>query len=326
MQGQATKTKARARWRSSPCSRWRGSPSAATLGLGFDKSYTIVISRRLDLSYFDHPPLHQWIAHFAALALGEGAATRLPFIALFAATGWLMFALTRRLFDPRAGLIALFALNLRRSSSSRPGLGGARRSVDLALAGAAPGAGRLFFDQPSRAPPGGCGCPPACGSALPACRNTALTPFEQMFPEIAENETRFIWALGRSQSDEPFMLSEHYCNDPSCHCNRLLISVIELRSAKRFASYRESYAFNLNDPDPGPFIDPSNPCTQTGRLLFPIIQQLLQHDSAYVERLKCHYRMVKDKVSAEAPAKAKIVKDPRISYRKMARLPQDEMR
>ena len=46
---------------------------AATLGLGVDEAYTIVVSRRLDLSYFDHPPLHQWIAHFAALAFGEGA-------------------------------------------------------------------------------------------------------------------------------------------------------------------------------------------------------------------------------------------------------------
>ena len=40
---------------------------AAALGPGYDESYTIVVARRLDLSYFDHPPLHQWIAHFAAL-------------------------------------------------------------------------------------------------------------------------------------------------------------------------------------------------------------------------------------------------------------------
>ena len=85
---------------------------AAALGPGFDEAYTIVVARRLDLSYFDHPPLHQWIAHFAALALGEGAWTRLPFIALFAATGWMLFVLTRRLFDARAGIVALVALNL----------------------------------------------------------------------------------------------------------------------------------------------------------------------------------------------------------------------
>ena len=84
---------------------------AYSIGFGVDESYTIAISRRLSLSYFDHPPLHQWLAHFAALALGEGASTRLPFIALFAGTGWLIFVLTRDLFGARAGVWAVFGLN-----------------------------------------------------------------------------------------------------------------------------------------------------------------------------------------------------------------------
>jgi hypothetical protein len=84
---------------------------AFSLGFGIDEAYTLTIARRLSWSYFDHPPVHQWIAHFAALALGENAAVRLPFIALFAATGWLIFAATRDLFGVRAGLWATFALN-----------------------------------------------------------------------------------------------------------------------------------------------------------------------------------------------------------------------
>ena len=84
---------------------------AASLGLGVDESYTIVIARQLSLSYFDHPPLHLWIAHAAALIFGESVAIRLPFVALFAVTGWLIFLMSRRLFGPRAALIALFCLN-----------------------------------------------------------------------------------------------------------------------------------------------------------------------------------------------------------------------
>ena len=123
---------------------------AAALGPGYDEAYTIVVARRLDLSYFDHPPLHQWIAHFAALALGEGAATRLPFIALFAATGWLMFALTRRLFDARAGLIALVALNLTPFFFASAGTWVVPDGpLDFALAGAAATLARLFFDPPT---------------------------------------------------------------------------------------------------------------------------------------------------------------------------------
>ncbi len=85
---------------------------AFALGPGIDESYTLAIARALNLSYFDHPPLHQWIVHFAARALGEGAGARLPFIALFAVTGWTLYRLTYGLFGGRAGLVALFAVNV----------------------------------------------------------------------------------------------------------------------------------------------------------------------------------------------------------------------
>ena len=84
---------------------------AFTLGLGIDESYTVAISRRLCLSYFDHPPVHLWIAHFAALAVGENAVARVPFVAIFFATGWIYYRFASRLFGPEAALIALVALN-----------------------------------------------------------------------------------------------------------------------------------------------------------------------------------------------------------------------
>jgi 4-amino-4-deoxy-L-arabinose transferase-like glycosyltransferase len=85
---------------------------ALLLGPGVDESYTLAISRALSLSYFDHPPLHQWIAHFAAGAFGEGLCPRLPFILLFAATGLIYYRLTADLFGPRAAIVAVFALNV----------------------------------------------------------------------------------------------------------------------------------------------------------------------------------------------------------------------
>jgi hypothetical protein len=84
---------------------------AYSFGFGVDEAYTVAISRRLDLSYFDHPPVHQWLAHFAGLIVGEGMSMRLPFIALFAGTGWMMFVLTRNLFGARAGVWAVFGFN-----------------------------------------------------------------------------------------------------------------------------------------------------------------------------------------------------------------------
>src|SRR5260370_26313469 len=54
---------------------------ALSLGPAIDESYTLAISRRLSLSYFDHPPLHQWIAHFAALVAAGSVAALPPFFA-----------------------------------------------------------------------------------------------------------------------------------------------------------------------------------------------------------------------------------------------------
>ncbi len=85
---------------------------AALMGLGTDESYTVAVSRDLHLSYFDHPPIHYWIVHALSPLLGYGRGSRLPFILLFAGSSWLMFRLTRRLFDEAAGVWAVLALNL----------------------------------------------------------------------------------------------------------------------------------------------------------------------------------------------------------------------
>ena len=70
---------------------------AAVVGLGTDEIYTLAVSRKLSWSYFDHPPLHQWLAHASGWVLGEGRQVRLPFTVLFAATSWLLFLITSRL-------------------------------------------------------------------------------------------------------------------------------------------------------------------------------------------------------------------------------------
>jgi len=82
------------------------------VGLGVDESYSVAVARDLRLSYFDHPPAQYWLVHAVAPLVGYGRGSRLPFIALFAGSSWLMFILTRRLFGARAGLWAVLALNL----------------------------------------------------------------------------------------------------------------------------------------------------------------------------------------------------------------------
>ena len=130
---------------------------ASLLGPGIDESYTLAIARSLSLSYFDHPPLHQWIAHFAALVFGEGVATRLPFIVLFAATGWIVYRLTDDLFGVRAATIALFSLECGSVFLRlRWDLGGARRTAPLRPGDRRLGARAVVFRRrPPAAPPSG---------------------------------------------------------------------------------------------------------------------------------------------------------------------------
>lgn len=87
---------------------------AASTGLGVDESYAVAVARQLSLSYFDHPPLHFWIAGLTArLAHSEAAAVvRLPFVLCFCGTTWFTYSIGRRLFNERAGLIGAVLLNV----------------------------------------------------------------------------------------------------------------------------------------------------------------------------------------------------------------------
>lgn len=92
---------------------------AALLDPGVDEAYAIAVSRQVQLSWFDHPPMaFWWVAAARALAtpwLGDplpAVVLRLPFVLAFTATSWLLFDLTRRLWGPRAGLWALVAATL----------------------------------------------------------------------------------------------------------------------------------------------------------------------------------------------------------------------
>ncbi len=83
------------------------------VGLGVDESYTLAISRvGVSLSYFDHPPLHIWLAHVAQMLFGNDRAARLPFVLLSGFTCWAMFGFASRLFGARAGLWAVLVMNL----------------------------------------------------------------------------------------------------------------------------------------------------------------------------------------------------------------------
>jgi 4-amino-4-deoxy-L-arabinose transferase-like glycosyltransferase len=87
---------------------------AATTGLGIDESYMVAASHRFSFYYFDHPPVAWWLELAARRITGSAApiVVRLPFVACGAISSWLLFRLTRRLFDDRAAFWAVAAYTI----------------------------------------------------------------------------------------------------------------------------------------------------------------------------------------------------------------------
>jgi hypothetical protein len=86
---------------------------AAVFGFGHGEAYYYSCARQVDWSYFDHPPMHAWLARLAMEVGGSSTLVlRTPFILFFMGTNWLLFSLGRRLFDARAGMYAVLLLNI----------------------------------------------------------------------------------------------------------------------------------------------------------------------------------------------------------------------
>lgn len=88
--------------------------SSALYGFGYDEGYYLASARHPALSYFDHPPLSIWLISATHWLTGSDAALvlRLPFIAMFAVTTWLMYRLGARLFGEKAGAFAALLLSV----------------------------------------------------------------------------------------------------------------------------------------------------------------------------------------------------------------------
>src|SRR5690349_11895451 len=74
----------------------------------------VASGRVLSLGYFDHPPIAWWLSWGASHLFGSEAAAlvRLPFIALFAVSTWLMYRLGCAIAGAQAGLWAAVLLNI----------------------------------------------------------------------------------------------------------------------------------------------------------------------------------------------------------------------
>ena len=86
---------------------------AAYTGLGIGESYYFRGALKLELSYFDQPPLFFWLSGLTIKIFGLTAlGLRFPAVLLFAGTSWLLFLVTKQLFNAKAGFWAVLLINL----------------------------------------------------------------------------------------------------------------------------------------------------------------------------------------------------------------------
>jgi hypothetical protein len=86
---------------------------AAYTGLGIGESYYFRGALHLDLSYFDQPPLFFWLGGLSIKIFGlNNLGLRFPSVLLFAGTSWLLFLVTKQLFNAKAGFWAVTLMNL----------------------------------------------------------------------------------------------------------------------------------------------------------------------------------------------------------------------
>ncbi|MGZ3943894.1 MAG: ArnT family glycosyltransferase [Mucilaginibacter sp.] len=86
---------------------------AAYTGLGIGEAYYFRGSVHLEWSYFDQPPLFFWLSGLSIKIFGlTNLGLRFPAVLLFAGTSWLLFLITRQLFNAKAGFWAVTVMNL----------------------------------------------------------------------------------------------------------------------------------------------------------------------------------------------------------------------
>lgn len=142
-----------------------------------------------------------------------------------------------------------------------------------------------------------------------------FTPFDQFFPELAEEETRTFTILDDSKQSagrtyglpkDTYTLWESYCSEPDCDCRRVFFSVHSSKTNKLEAVVAygwESQAFyakwmGTDDPDmskmmKGPILNPGSPQSDHAPAILNIIETGILKDKNYVNRLKRHYGLIK---------------------------------
>ena len=138
-------------------------------------------------------------------------------------------------------------------------------------------------------------------------------PFNEYFPSLGEQETRAITLLDDRFAPIPageYGLIEMFCDEADCDCRRVMFSVassLEQRIVAVVAYGWESRAFyaqwfgrkndEVIDEMQGPVLNKASLQASYAPAFLNLIRELLSKDKTYVERIKQHYNLFREKVA-----------------------------
>jgi len=147
--------------------------------------------------------------------------------------------------------------------------------------------------------------------------------FYEIFPVLARKENRSVIV----PEDNPILppdeygFLETYCNEDGCDCRRVLFNVASKNRNEYVAVIGygwESADFyrqwtTQDDPEfvramQGPALNPLSPQSALAPALLDLTENFLLQDATYIDRLKRHYQIFKEKVDPKhfSPSGAKV--------------------
>jgi hypothetical protein len=156
------------------------------------------------------------------------------------------------------------------------------------------------------------------GSQGKLCRRNGMPYqlFHDLFPQVAEEETRTIIVLDDSDIGLPpghYSFLEMFCNERGCDCRRVFFYVVcSFRKDPQAViawgwDTPEFYANWLGIDDPtmikelkGPALNLASPATSLAPHLLDLVKNVLLRDERYVERVKRHYRQFRARIDGKS--------------------------
>jgi hypothetical protein len=141
----------------------------------------------------------------------------------------------------------------------------------------------------------------------------AYEPFYERFGNLAFEETRSITTHDDPPlPDDNYGFLEAYCNDADCDCRRVFFNVVSRKSRKVlaviaygweskafYAKWYRRYDLEMIKQVQGPILNPMSQQSVLAPALLAMVRDTLLKDPVYVERLKRHYRMFKERVDPQ---------------------------